>query len=115
MIGGVLARFKKSGINLATDHQLPAHLRLRKASCGVQTMSVFSESKDDDGPSTHHRRGNRVRAGFPVFEDSDDFDDDDDGGRLKSDGPAKGEVEALKNQLAAMAARNKALTDELRA
>ena len=78
-------------------------------------MSVFSESKDDDGPSTHHRRGNRVRAGFPVFEDDEFGDVDSDGDGLKPEGPAKGEVEALKNQLAAMAARNKALTDELRA
>ncbi len=83
-------------------------------------MSVFAEEKDDDGPTTH-RRGNRVRAGFPVGGFEDDFDgdgSDSDGGHPKSKGTladgGEDEVETLKIQLAAMAARNKALSDELR-
>ena len=82
-------------------------------------MSRFAEEKDDDvHHDVHHdvhrgRRGNRVRAGFPVFED--DFDEDDSSGVFAaSDKGGSDDVQALKSQLAAMAARNKALEDELR-
>ena len=83
-------------------------------------MSRFAEEKDDDvHHDVHHdvhrgRRGNRVRAGFPVFDDDCEEDLDSIDGFAASDKGGSDDVQALKSQLAAMAARNKALEDELR-